>query len=74
MQRSDVKPRAAWEPIHQTGSGFPVIAVSYESTPRSLGRVRLQIDLLRPSLGSDVTDDVLLVASELASNAVRQSI
>jgi len=50
-----------------------VVAMSCDATARSLGRVRLQVDLLRSSLGSDLTDDVLLITSELASNAVQHA-
>jgi len=47
--------------------------MSCEAAPQSLRDVRLQVDLLRTTLGSTLTDDILLVACELATNAVRHA-
>ena len=50
--------------------GYPALALSCEAKADAPIQIRQQIEAMRQTLGSCLTDDVLLVASELASNAV----
>jgi len=72
MSPSDSRPTGSCS-VQGSDTGYSALAMSCAAAPASLPAVRLQVDLLRPSLGALTTDDVLLVASELATNAVRHA-
>lgn len=53
-----------------SGPGYPALALSYEARESAPRQVRSQIESMRQTLGSEMTDDILLIGTELATNAV----